>query len=235
MLGRLEVCDHDGAELRLGRLLQDRAIEECERLSRAGSREHSRRAQGVATESGELGRFRALAADVSDERRVAAALREHVVEVAPDLVAVAQRGEVGSEIESGCTWERGRQQARLQRLGDVVLALVEPIGLGVEACTVERQRAVVRERQQESPLVLGEGALARKADDEDAEGAVGDPERETGDRHGFVTELLRETREELPALGQRPDQDGREVRAAAAAGIGASRLNRRRTSRAARG
>ena len=155
--------------------------------------EHSRRAQGVAAESGELGRFRALAADVSDQRRVAAALREHVVEVAPDLVAVAQRGEVGGEIESGRTWERGRQQARLQRLGDVVLALVEPVGLGVEARTVERLRAVVRERQQESPLVLGECALARKADDEDAERAVGDPERETGDRHGFVTELLRET------------------------------------------
>ena len=91
----------------------------------------------------------------------------------------------------------------------MVLALVEPIGLGVEARTVERLRAVVRERQQESPLVLGEGALARKADDEHAERAVGDPERETGDRHGFVTELLREPREELPALGQRPDQHGR--------------------------
>ena len=208
MLGGLEIRDHDGAELCLGRLFQDCAIEECERLSRAGSREHSRRAQRVATESGELGRFRALAADVSDQRRVAAALREHVVEVAADLVAVAQRGEVGGEIESGCTWERGRQQARLQRLGDVVLALVEPIGLGVEARTVERLRAVVCERQQESPLVLGECALARKADDEDAERAVGDAERETGDRHGFVTELLRKLREELPALGQRPDQDG---------------------------
>ena len=235
MLGRLEVCHHNGAELRLWRLLQDRAIEECERLSRAGSREHPRRAQRVAAESGELGRFRALAADVSDQRRVPAALREHVVEVATDLVAVAQRGEVGGEIESGCTWERGRQQARLQRLGDVVLALVEPIGLGVEACAVERQRAVVRERQQESPLVLGEGALARKADDEDAECAVGD--RGAGDRRPPRIRHRAPSGDSGKSCRRSasvPTRTGVEVRAAAAAGIGASRLNRRRTSRAAR-
>ena len=186
----LEVGDGNRAERRLRGLLQDRPVEQREHLARTGVREHPRRTERVAAERRELRRRGALAAHVTDDHGVARAFREHVVEVASDIVSRAHRRGTSPRTRARHLWELRRQEARLQRLGDVVLALVQPLRLGVQACAVERLRAVVCERQQEPPLVVPEGAFTGVAHDEDAERTLGDLERQTCERLGARAEPL---------------------------------------------
>jgi hypothetical protein len=89
-------------------------------------------AQRVAGERGDGGRLRALAGDVADHHRpLLRRAREDVVEVPADLVELARRAVAGGQHGAGDLGQPRRQQARLQRVGDVG-------ALGVEARVVDR-------------------------------------------------------------------------------------------------
>ena len=78
----------------------------------------------------------------------------------------------------------------------------------MQAGAVERLRAVVGERAQEAALVRPELALARVAQDEHAERAVGDDQRQCRDRDRAVAERARELREPLGALREGAHEHG---------------------------
>src|SRR6185295_20191482 len=86
-----------------------------------------RRSQRVAGERRERGGVRALAADVSErDRPAAAAGLEDVVEVAADVVRLAGRPEARGDLEPGDVGQVGREEALLQPGGDIAALSVEP-------------------------------------------------------------------------------------------------------------
>ncbi len=128
-------------------LAQQRVVEADELVARAQAGDGVR-AQRVAGERRDRGRLRALAADVADDERVApVALREDVVEVAADLVALA-RGAVGrGQLQAVDLRQMRREQRALERLGRARALLVE-------ARVLDRDRRLGRDPH-DHVLVLG--------------------------------------------------------------------------------
>ena len=104
-----------------------------ERSSSANARSVCRARPAIAAASGPL----PLTSPITNHHASFVDL-EHVVEVAADLVALAGRPIPRRDTRAGNRGKRRRQQARLQRSGDVVT-------LRVEAGVVERQPGASRE------------------------------------------------------------------------------------------
>ena len=127
--GRLEPADGDRAEPALDHLPQERLVQRAQDRLR-GALAHRGGAHRVAGDACERGRGRALAADVADGQVEAALARlEGVVEVAADVAAAAGRVVDGGQLDPGDVGQVGRQQAALERAGDLVAVLVEPGGV----------------------------------------------------------------------------------------------------------
>jgi hypothetical protein len=144
----------DGAEAPAGvELRPQRPVEQLEVLARVHEPQR-RRAQRVARQRRERRGLGALAGHVADDHRPhAVGGAEGVVEVAADLVLLAGGAVARGELEAGHVGERGREQAALQRLGDVRALAVEPRVL-------DRERGAAGERLGE-PGVVGREAAAR--------------------------------------------------------------------------
>ncbi len=122
--GRAQVRVGDGEEAVVVLVVQG-AVQQGEDAARAVL-VGRRRAQRVAGEGGDGGRVRALALDVADDGRPAAAARaEEVVEVAAQLDALAGGAEADRGRDAGHDRQRAGPQRALQRVGDRVLAVVE--------------------------------------------------------------------------------------------------------------
>ena len=92
---------------------------------------HRGEPQGVADLAGQRGGARPLAAHVADrDGPQAEAELEHVVEVAADLPALRARAVRGAELEPRDRRQTRRQQAVLQRLGDLARRLLGLSGAG---------------------------------------------------------------------------------------------------------
>ena len=173
-VGELDAGERDGHEA--GRALaQQRVVEAGEHVARAQPGDGVR-AQRVAGERGHRGRLRALAADVADDQRPAAvALREDVVEVAADLVALARGAVARGQLQPGDLRQVRRQQRALQRLGGARALLVE-------ARVLDRDRRLGGDALDHALVVGGEHARLRVAEEQPA----GDLALGGDDRHREV-------------------------------------------------
>ena len=116
------------------------------RTSVGDERVASRGPQRVPGEPGERSSLDALAAHVADrDRPTIVGDGEHVVEVAADQVCRTRRPVAGRNRDAVGRVEVLRQQAELQRLGDVALLVVETLVVGRElAAPCRGGRAVAR-------------------------------------------------------------------------------------------
>ena len=110
---QLELRDGGRAEWRVGRLFQERFVEQREGLAGAAVCEHARRAQRMAAERRDPSRRRALPEDVSYDDRMAVAAGEDVFKVAADIVAGAGGTEYCGKLQAGHFGKCGRQKACL--------------------------------------------------------------------------------------------------------------------------
>ena len=103
-----EIRVRNGQELLARRLREQHLVQQREHVFGALGRPDRRRSQRVAGERGERGGVRALAADVSErDRPAAAAGLEDVVEVAADVVRLAGRPEARGDLEPGTSGRWG--------------------------------------------------------------------------------------------------------------------------------
>ena len=179
--------------------------------------------------AGERGQRRgrgALAAHVADgEPEAALADLPEVVEVAADHVVLARSAVPGHHLDVGQVGQPQRQQAALQRPGDLLL-------LGVQTRVCDRQRRVGGEVLGEGDVALVEGAvgLGRDEDQRTEELAacaqrhgqrraqaelVEDQPRELGVRGGRLDHRAGQARGELRPAGAHDERD-----AGVAVGIG---------------
>ena len=117
---------------------QQGAVERRQRDQRiAGQRRGG--AQRVAGLGGDRRGPGTAAGDVADHQHPASGRRKGVVEVSADLVLGAGRPVGGGHRPAGDMRQRGRQEATLQRLGDLRPRLFGALEVGEEAGVVEGQ------------------------------------------------------------------------------------------------
>ena len=145
-------AEHGAERPALAHAPAHRLVEERE-VARRRALAQRRRVQGVPCQRREPGRLRALARDVADDRGPDARLgREDVVEVASHLVLIAGCAIAGRDVEPGDLRQLGRQQALLQRVGDVG-------ALRVEARVLDVQAGARRQGDRDDQVGRGEAAV----------------------------------------------------------------------------
>ena len=159
----------DGAEPLVELVVQEGVVELAQHLGRVAE-VHGHRPDRVAGQGGEGGRLRTLAAHVADDDGPVAAGVEHVVEVAPHLEAGQRRVVAGAQVESGDVGQAGREQAGLQRPGQLERALAVLLRLAaghplavVEAGPLERHRPLLGQGHQEAAVVVLDGQVVVEA------------------------------------------------------------------------
>ena len=153
-------CDRVG----LIALALEQAIHSLGRLCRGGPLER-RDPERVAEAAHQRRRLDAVAGDVADcHREPVPVERDRVVPVAPDP-RLGARGEVAAGYgEAGDGRKRLREEAALERLGDLVLVLVQ-------ARVIDRHRGAIAGELEETDLVRGELALGEAPDGQHADDA----------------------------------------------------------------
>ena len=135
------------------------------------------------------GRSRTLAGDVADRERVAVGDRPGVVEVASDLGPDAGRPVARGDLHAGGLHQRSRQQALLQRVGDLALGLVQ-------ARVVDRERSTAGEVVRDGEVALGEPPPRLGRDErQGAERAPVRPQRGGDRRDGLDPEVVQRAHE----------------------------------------
>ena len=121
-----DVDEAHGAERRRS-MVGHRPVERVQHVGRR-SEVPSRGTQGVPRQAGDRRGLDALAAHVADDDRPPTLVHlEHVVEVATDQAGRACRPVASGDLAARRWFELLRQQAQLQRLGDLALLVVQPL------------------------------------------------------------------------------------------------------------